>query len=146
MVRDEIDKLDPTLAVLGVQTIDQFRARLLDIPDLLETLLTSLGVLVLTLGSVGLYGVISFSVAQRHREIAIRIALGADFGDVVGMMMRQSAGVVVLGGILGLAVVTLMRFMTMLLYGISPTDPATIAVVYNLVDGPTARDARAFST
>src|SRR5262249_42635257 len=97
VVRDEIQKIDPALAIVGVQTIDQFRRRLLDIPNMLTFLMIGLGALALALASIGLYGVISFSVAQRRREIGIRIAIGGAASEVVRMMIRQSVGIVILG-------------------------------------------------
>jgi len=133
-IREEVRKMDPTLAVLSVQTIDQFRNRLLDIPKIPAIVLVGLGGVALTLSSIGLYGVISFSVSQRRREIGIRMAIGAEAPEVIRMMIRQSAGVVILGCTTGLVgVIVLMRFMTTLLYGVRPTDPATIAAVSAIV-------------
>jgi putative ABC transport system permease protein len=92
--------------------------------------------LALLLASVGIYGVLAYSVSQRTREIGIRIALGATGGDVARLVLRQglllaSAGVVIGAG----AAFALTRWMESLIYGVSPTDPVTFTSVALLLVG-----------
>jgi ABC-type antimicrobial peptide transport system permease subunit len=93
-------------------------------------LLGALGMLALTLASVGLYGVMAYSVAQRTREIGVRMALGADRAQVLTMVLRQAMTLVAIGLALGVTgALALARVVTRLLFGTSATDPATFAGV-----------------
>ena len=88
------------------------------------------GLLALLLACVGLYGVMSYTVARRTGEIGIRMALGARQTDVAGMMLRETAGLVIGGIALGIpAALATTRLIESLLFGLEPTDPATIGVV-----------------
>ena len=90
----------------------------------------------LVLAAVGLYGVISYSVAQRTRELGIRIALGAQRGDVLRLILRQGMTLVAAGVIFGIAAsLGLTRLIASLLYGISASDPWTFAVIAALLVG-----------
>jgi ABC-type antimicrobial peptide transport system permease subunit len=132
--RREIREIDPTLAIQGIQTIDQFRDRLLGVTDMLALMLTFFGAVALVLAGIGLYGVISFSVAQRAREIGIRVAVGADSANVVRMIVRQSLSVVLVGLVIGLAAgAGFARLMMSLLYGVSAADIPTLTAVCALV-------------
>jgi putative ABC transport system permease protein len=86
--------------------------------------------LALVLASVGIYGVIAYTVAQRENEIGIRMALGAQRGDVARLILRHGAAMALCGISLGLLfALALTRLMAHLLYGVSATDPATFAAV-----------------
>ncbi len=88
------------------------------------------GAAALVLGVVGLYGVISYVVSQRRREIAIRLALGAQQRDVTRSFVRYGAGLAAVGVLIGLAgAASVTRFMGALLYGVGPLDPLTYAAV-----------------
>ena len=88
----------------------------------------------LALGVVGIYGVISYVVSQRTREIGVRMALGADRRDVRRMVLRQGVILAGIGVVIGLvAAVGLTRFMSSLLYGVEATDPVTFAAVAALL-------------
>jgi putative ABC transport system permease protein len=96
---------------------------------LMATLSGFFGFLAVVLATIGLYGVISYTVARRTNEIGIRVALGAQRGDVVGMIMRDAGTMLVIGLAVG-AVLTLVvaRAAASLLYGLKPHDPATLTV------------------
>jgi ABC-type antimicrobial peptide transport system permease subunit len=88
--------------------------------------LGSFGVLALVLAAIGIYGVMSYVVAGRTREIGLRMALGAQLRHVRQLILRQGMMLAGIGLILGLAVVfVLARFLTSMLYGVSPSDPVT---------------------
>jgi ABC-type antimicrobial peptide transport system permease subunit len=87
-------------------------------------------VLALALSAVGLYGLISYNVAQRTNEIGIRVALGAERSDVLGMVLRQGGRLAVAGSVAGILIgIVLMHVMRSFLYGVSKTDPLTFAAV-----------------
>ena len=84
----------------------------------------------LVLAVIGIYGVVSYSVTQRTHEIGIRTALGANSGDIMGLVLRNGMAPVVLGLVVGLAgVFALTRFLSSLLFGVGENDPMTIAAV-----------------
>jgi ABC-type antimicrobial peptide transport system permease subunit len=95
--------------------------------------------LAMVLAAIGTYGVIAYSVSQRTSEFGLRLALGAQRGDVLRMVMVQAANLVVGGALLGLVLaLTLSRVVKSLIYEVSPTDPMTFAIVGVLVIGAAA--------
>ena len=99
-------------------------------------LLTVFAGLAFVLSTVGLYGVISFAVGQRTREIGIRVAVGARRGDVIRLVLRQGIGPVVAGLVIGLsAALALSRLLVGLLYEVAPFDPAVLAGVVMAIGG-----------
>jgi len=122
-----VSQLDPTLPMYDVRTIEQQVARSLANERFVASLSGVLGVLATLLAMVGLYGVMSYAVARRTREIAIRIAFGADSSRVTALVVRDMLGLVVTGIVLALpAVWWLDRFVSSQLYEVRPTDPAAI--------------------
>jgi predicted permease len=129
-LRDLIRELDPQLPPVTVASLaDDMRIVLLP-SELGAALLGIFGLLALLLASVGIYGVTSYSVAQRTREMGIRAALGATARDLVQLVARQSMRVVLSGAVVGLAIALVVaRLLTSQLYGVSPIDPVTFAVM-----------------
>src|SRR5579863_7125472 len=129
-VRDEIAKLDPNLAVFGVKTMQEHVDKSLLLPQISATLLGIFGAVGLTLAAIGLYGVMSYSVRRRTREIGIRMALGGRPTTVLAMVLRQGLALTGIGLAIGLAIAAgIGRLSATLLYGISGTDLATFLVV-----------------
>src|SRR5262245_5037364 len=92
-------------------------------------LVGSFAVVALALAAVGIYGVISYSVSQRTRELGVRAALGATQSDSLGLVMRQGALIASLGGAIGLAAALMsMRFAQAFLYDVKPTDALTLGL------------------
>src|SRR5499426_4127745 len=128
MVRREAAALDPEQAVMGVMTMEQRVSTALARPRFNALLLNLLSALAAALAAVGIYGVISYSVAQRTREIGIRMALGARRRDVLRLVIRQGMALAGAGVAIGLAAsLALTRLMQSLLYGVSATDLLTFA-------------------
>jgi ABC-type antimicrobial peptide transport system permease subunit len=116
--------------VANVRTVAEIYNRALARTSFTLVMLGIAGSMALLLGVVGIYGVISYSISQRTREIGIRMALGAQQQTVRGMFLQQGLWLVGMGIVAGLAAaVPLARLMSTLLFGISPLDPATYGAV-----------------
>jgi putative ABC transport system permease protein len=99
-------------------------------PRLSSYLLGAFALVALLLAAIGLYGVISYGVAQRRGEIGVRVALGAARGDIVGLIVRQGMAVTAAGLVLGLAgALALSRLLRSLLFGVTTTDAVTFVAV-----------------
>jgi putative ABC transport system permease protein len=104
-------------------------SRSLALRNFMRVLLSSFATLALLLASVGIYGVISYAVSQRTREIGMRIALGAQRADVLRIVLGEALKLVLAGAALGLAAAfALTKLLATLLYNISATDPAIFAL------------------
>ncbi|MGC1687043.1 MAG: ABC transporter permease [Candidatus Acidiferrales bacterium] len=131
-VRAALRQLDPQLAVIIAQPLEQVAN---DSPAVFlrrypSYLIGIFAILALILAITGLHGLISYSVVQRTREIGIRMALGAQSGDVISMILRQGIAAVVAGIAIGIiAALALTRLMASLLYGVTPTDALTFGSV-----------------
>jgi putative ABC transport system permease protein len=127
-VRNTIWSVDKDQTVADIDTMGHIVAQAVARQRFSMVLLGLFAILALLLASVGIYGVMSYSVAQRTREIGIRIALGARRGDVLQMTVAQGLKLVGAGMLLGLiAAFLLTRVLATLLFGVSPTDPITFA-------------------
>ncbi len=125
-VRQEVRAMDPDLPLYEIKSMTDHLAISVFPQRIAATLLGILGMLALVLASVGLYGVITYSVSQRTHEIGIRMALGARTSDVLKLVVRQGMMLALIGVAIGLlAAFGLTRFLSSLLYGVSATDLIT---------------------
>jgi putative ABC transport system permease protein len=116
--------------------MEEYLAASVAAPRFNTTLLTIFASVALVLTIVGLYGVMSYSVAQRTNEIGIRMALGAQTRDVLSLIVKQGFKLVLLGLAIGLAgAFALMRLIASLLFGVTTKDPLTFAAVAGLLGG-----------
>jgi putative ABC transport system permease protein len=135
-IREQIWELDKDIPIANLATMDQLLAKSVAQPRFRTLLLGVFAALALVLASVGIYGVISYSVTQRTHEIGIRMALGAQARDVTTLVIGQGMILALIGLALGLtASLALTRLMESLLFEVSTTDPATFAVVGGLLAG-----------
>ena len=135
-VRDEVRELDKDLPVYNIRTLDDYLASGVAQPRLFALLLGIFAGLALALTAIGLYGVMSYSVAQRTHEIGIRMALGARPVNVLQLVVRQGMTVAALGIGIGLVLALLAtRVMTSLLFGIGAKDPLTLAAIALIIAG-----------
>jgi putative ABC transport system permease protein len=126
----EVQSLDSTLPLLHVKTLDEYVDDSIVGTRFEAFLLGTFGVLAFLLTAVGLYGVISYSVVQRTREMGIRLALGADRTAILGMVVKNGTLLACAGALIGLAAASLLtRLMASLLFGVGPTDPLTFVCV-----------------
>jgi predicted permease len=133
-IRRELRALDKDLPVAEAETMRAHLDRALSPERLTASLLSGLGLLALALAVIGIYGVLSFAVAQRTREIGIRMALGAQAPDVLAMVLRHAAILLVSGLAIGWAAAAIVtRYAATLLYGVSPTDLRTFIAVASLL-------------
>jgi putative ABC transport system permease protein len=129
-VRQQVSQLDPALPIFGISTMKEMRDHNLA-PDRLNLgLIGGFAVLALVLAIIGLYGLLSFTVTQRQREIGVRMALGAQRFDVLNSVVAQGMRLVLIGAFIGLlGSFALTRVLTSVLFNVGPTDPLTFATV-----------------
>ena len=133
-VQQAIWSVSPELPESKAEPLTKTLAGQVAEPRLYALLLSSFAVMALMLAAVGIYSIVAYSVAQRTHEIGIRMALGAQQGDVLRLVFRQGMTLVILGAGIGLgASLVLTRLMTSLLFGVSATDPLTFAVIAGLL-------------
>lgn len=127
-VREAMRAIDPLVAPFGARTLDEALAQQSDPQRFMATLLGAFGAVALVLALVGIHGVISYTVAQRTREIGIRVALGASRGTIIRGTIREALVLALRGTALG-AVGALLagRLLRSQLFGVSPSDPVMLA-------------------
>jgi putative ABC transport system permease protein len=129
-IRELVRAQDPDLPVFDVRTMEEHMGFALMPARLGGSVLGLFGLLGLVLAAVGVYGVMAYSVAQRNRELGIRVALGADRGTVVGMVVREGLRLTLLGAVIGLVgAVGAAKLLKGLLYGVSTLDPVAFTAV-----------------
>jgi len=126
-LREVVKKVDRDLPIVDVRTQQEQIDATMQTERLLASLTVGFGVLALALACVGIYGIMAYSVANRRNEIGIRMALGAQPGQVRGMILRESTWLAIAGIVTGVgAALGLMRLVKSMLYGIQPNDPMTM--------------------
>jgi putative ABC transport system permease protein len=129
-VRDAIAEIDRAQPIYEMQTLEQLVAKSLGQRRFTLTLMLLFGVIALVLSAIGIYGVMAFGVTQRTQEIGIRMALGASALDVLKMVVGSGMFLAAIGVAVGLiGAFGLTRLMSSLLFGVSPTDLLTFALV-----------------
>jgi putative ABC transport system permease protein len=129
-VRERLNTMDSSLPLSDVRTMEDVMERAQARPRFLTLLLTLFSVTALAIATVGIYGVVSYSVARRTKEFGLRMVLGAQGGDVLALVMKQGAGMVLIGLVAGLVTAfALTRLMASVLFAVAPTDAATFAGV-----------------
>jgi predicted permease len=129
-IRQMVGSMDPTLPLVRLRTMDDVFAESVSRPRVLAQLLGMFAGLALLLAAIGTYGILSYSVSERRKEIGIHMALGATRGTVLGMVLGQGARLTVVGLGVGIAASLLLtRFLQTQLFNVEPTDPGTIAAV-----------------
>jgi len=135
-IRSEMRQLDVGLPVRNLRSMEQLVDQSIAPQRFNLSLLSLFAALGLLLASVGIYGVMAYSVSQRTHEIGLRMALGAQARDVLKLVVKQGMALVLVGVAIGLiASFAMTRLMKNLLFGVSATDPATLAGVALLLTG-----------
>ena len=129
-LREQVQAVDPNLPVFGERSMESVVSESLGQRRFAMQVVALFGVLALLLASIGIYGVMAYSVNQRTREIGIRVALGASTGAIMGWVLRQGLVLIVVGVSTGLlAAFGLMRLLRSLLFGVAATDLVTYAAL-----------------
>jgi len=130
VVREQVNAMDRSLPIVRLRTMDDVFADSVARQRFLAQLLVIFATLALALAAVGTYGVLSYLVTERQREIGIRMALGANRTNVLSLVLRQGLATTVIGLVIGIAgAVGLTRLATSLLFEVKPTDPLTFGAV-----------------
>ena len=135
-LRNEMIQVNKAVAVFSVQMMSETIAGQLAVDRMIAVLLSVFGGAALLLAAIGIYGVMGYAVAQRTREIGIRVALGAERGDIMRLIVRRGLVLTVIGATIGLVLAfALTRALKSLLFGVSVTDPLTFSAVVTLLVG-----------
>jgi putative ABC transport system permease protein len=126
----EVHAMDPLLPVANLQPMEAVISRSVAERRMVMAILAGFAIVAAMLAAIGIYGVMAYSVAQRTREIGVRMALGAKPGDIVRLVLGRALGLTAIGAAIGAAgAVALTRFMTTLLFDTTPTEPTVFAMV-----------------
>jgi ABC-type antimicrobial peptide transport system permease subunit len=129
-IRKIVQSMDPALPIVKLRTMDQVFSEAASRPRFLAELLAIFAALALALAAIGTYGILSYSVSERTREIGIHMALGATRGSVLGLVLGQGLRLTIIGLITGLAAaMVLTRLLQAQLFNVKPTDPMTLTIV-----------------
>ena len=141
-VRGQLAAIDPEQSAFGFETMDDLVAKSTARRQFQTALVTMFAVLALLLAAIGVYGVMGYMVAQRRREIGVRLALGAKPRDVVNMILGNGLRLTLAGVVAGMAgAVALSRVLAGFVYGVSPLDPATYTAAIGLLAAVAALSA-----
>jgi ABC-type antimicrobial peptide transport system permease subunit len=133
-IRRAFAEVDPNLPVSDFWTLAKMVDDSVQTQRLVAQLSMLFGALAAMLACIGIYGVMSYGIARRTNEFGIRMALGAQRGDVLWMVLRETLGLVLLGVAAGLALAWMLsRLVTSMLFGLSPTDPLAIGLAAALM-------------
>ena len=134
--RAQVGAVDPSLPVSNIGTLDGVVAKSISQQRFYMLLFAIFAAVAMVLAAIGIFGVLSYAVSQRTREIGIRMALGAREGSVIRLIVVQAMILVVTGVAAGtIAALFLSQTMTKMLFGVTPTDPATFASVAGVLLG-----------
>jgi putative ABC transport system permease protein len=134
--RAQVAAIDPNLPLSNIGTLDAIVAKSISQQRFYMTLLSVFAAVALVLAAIGIFGVLSYAVSQRTREIGIRMALGAQERTVIGLVVRQAMALVAAGVVAGtLLALYLSQTMTKMLFSVRPTDPATFVSVAAVLAG-----------
>jgi len=132
--RREIQNMDQDISVYPARTMPEVIRRLLQHDRMFAILASGFGLLALLLTSIGIYGVVAYQVARRTNEIGVRIALGAQRGSILWMVMRETLLLISAGGAMGLlAAVAGGRLIRSMLFALGPSDPVTVTVAGGII-------------
>jgi predicted permease len=133
-IRQAVKEIDPALPVVQMRTMEEVIGASVTRQRFLSLLLGIFAVVALALAAIGTYGILSYMVTERQREIGIRMALGAGHTQVVRLILGQGFGIAAVGILLGVGgAVALSRLVSSLLYGVSPSDPLTYGMVAGVI-------------
>ena len=133
-VRREIKSYNSSLPIINVKTLDGLVKSTISSEIIIAKLSSFFGVLALVLASIGLYGVMSYTIAGRTKEIGVRMALGAQRVDVLSLVMREAMLLVLIGVVAGIPLAMFSsRVIQSMLFGLKNTDPTSLVIVIALL-------------
>jgi putative ABC transport system permease protein len=133
-VRDAFTEVDPLIPIGSTRSMEQVLSRSLALRNFMRMLLSAFAILALLLAAIGIYGVISYAVSQRTREIGVRMALGATPAGMLRLILSESLQLILFGILIGVAAALgLTRLLASLLYGVTSTDPLIFVSVTTLL-------------